>query len=551
MILRRLTLIAFTVAIFWESLPAQDLSTSVFPSEDELYEAYALGELDYQQLVRLLEIACHQVDESNAHLLDEIPNLSYFGMARDTSGTQLETRQAEAFVQEPRLPQRANPTRLNYRHRYNQTANGEERSWYRSVVRIDYGTELSADLKIRRELSGNERIVGRGLTLRPNSGLLRELRLGNFSRRLGLGTIVGYRGKVLDRATSIDTETFLFPDYGGQNGLYGRLQFNRLDLQSLVSVERDRSYRITSSAVMVSIDGKKLRPGLIVSHNSVLNRVTAQRISLTKVGVIGEYRYDGGFSNVELSTQVGYHDSPAAIVSEGRHRWRGATVRYAFWAYDSDNVDLSGGSKTGGLRRTVTLEETELEFTSRRSGQRGGLLKTSIPLGKDWRLNSGFLWASLNTDTAEVQWLPALSYKPGSDVTVTVDQLYKRKWRQGTGLDNDTLLSKTRLETVVERGNWRTRSFVIWNRRTGCDDYLTVALDQRFQSDEIGQFDLRLRLEKIDHRSGRVDYWSGFIKNSIYLLENVELSIKLSHIFHRNIEERHRTVLSIDLEVDL
>ena len=91
------TLFSLVVA----SATAQELSTEVFPSEDELLEALHLGDISYDQYVLLREVARLGIDSASAHLLDEITNLSSFRRDR-YSVRGLEQEQRRPFERHPR-----------------------------------------------------------------------------------------------------------------------------------------------------------------------------------------------------------------------------------------------------------------------------------------------------------------------------------------------------------------------------------------------------------------------------------------------------------------
>ena len=96
-ILAVLTALALVAATGGGDLHAQDLSTEIFPSEDELYQALLTGELSYRQYLILQEISQHGLDSSNIHLLDQIPNLSFFGIDTLSLRTSLEDEQQTPF----------------------------------------------------------------------------------------------------------------------------------------------------------------------------------------------------------------------------------------------------------------------------------------------------------------------------------------------------------------------------------------------------------------------------------------------------------------------
>jgi hypothetical protein len=184
---------------------AQELSVSVYPSIEELIEAERIGEIDLFQLFSLEELSQLQFDSASLFLQDRIPNLSYFSSSVKSLEPTLRSEQRTPFMQES-SPQRTVSGR--FRHVYNQRFT-DEQSRYRSSARLLFPNSVAATFDIRRDYSGRERIVRRSVSIRPDSGVLKEIVLGNFSARYGLGTIIGYRGRLVEPSTRIDERVLL------------------------------------------------------------------------------------------------------------------------------------------------------------------------------------------------------------------------------------------------------------------------------------------------------------------------------------------------------
>jgi len=548
--LRILAVLTLIIALSGEALHSQELSTSVFPSEDELYQAYSLGEITFEQLIRLQEIAFVGVDSTTPHLLDEIPNLSLLNLGLDTSGRSLESEQAALFSGS--VPARTGIEQWLsgvLRHRYVRDLEEQSESKYQTSITLGFGDNLAADLRLQREYSGNERLVGRGLTYRSADGPVRDIRLGNFSRRLGLGTIVGYRGKLFDYSDQIDGESFLYPDYGGQNGLYSRLRAGVIEAQSMVSVQRDSEFRLVTKAVMFSHASGSFQLGLIVAGNSLVNRTTGKDITDYKTGIHWQYRYAGGYNRSELSLQAGERKGLAGAVTEGRHRFRPADVRYALWRYSDDYLNLSGGGKAASLSSRQMLDAVEFNYSCKRAGQTGGLFKSLVDLTSSLKLSNSFLYAAIDSDTADLQWLSGLMHTASGGWAVTLDHLRKTKRRVRDDRPNDSTSTRTRLELRTGQGLGRLRTYLAWNTRSRGKDFLTAFARFTREFAAYGRIELWGKVDRIEPSNFSPDYWYAYIKNEIYLLENVDLSIKLSHTYHGHYEDKHRTVVSLEMKV--
>ena len=229
-----LTAIALVVLLGGGTADSQELSTEIFPSEDEIYQALRSGEISYRQYLTLQEIAAHGLDSSNIHLLDEIPNLTFFVLDTNSMATSLEIEQETPFKTEQEKQTRAKQIGGAIQHRYYRIAEEDGRSKYGTSARIDIGDNVTADIKLRREYSGRERVTSRTVAYKSRAGVVKEILLGNFSKRYGMGTVVGYRGKLLGYSSTIDSESWLFPDNGGFNGAAIHLSPGQWQLQGAV-----------------------------------------------------------------------------------------------------------------------------------------------------------------------------------------------------------------------------------------------------------------------------------------------------------------------------
>ena len=193
------------------SVTGQTLSDIVLPSEEEVLEAFYNGDITYEQLVVLREVIATGIDSTTLYLLDEIPNLLYVA-GQETLPDQTELEQS-LLVEENRPPPRtARDLSIDWRHRFSQELDDEERCWYRDRLDLRWRTEWRLRTQMERTQSGRERVTYRTLLYRPQRRFVKRLELGSYSTRIGLGTAFGYRGKLLDYARELNRESLAYPD---------------------------------------------------------------------------------------------------------------------------------------------------------------------------------------------------------------------------------------------------------------------------------------------------------------------------------------------------
>jgi hypothetical protein len=519
----------------------QEPSTSVYPSEDELLEALRLGEINYSQYLILQEIILHGIDSTNVHLLDEIPNLSFFLVDPKSLVTSLEKEQRAAFLNPP--AKIGQPTGT-FGYKYYQELEQEGRAQYRSSGQFRINDHFEAAFKLHREYTGRERFVSRSLVYKNGRGCFKEFVLGNFSRRLGAGTIFGYRGKLLELSDRIDGESFLFPDYGGYNGLYTRVKFNNVETEALASVNRDGDYTLISAGGMISLTESFLRPGVIIGVNRLKNRKTSERLHDVKYGFSSRYRYGESYLSLELCGQAGEQSSWGGFVTEGRHRFSSAEIRYAAWAYADAYIDLTGGSKAGNLYHTASLDAVDFSYSEKRSGQEGGMLKSIVLLSESYEMINSILYAGRNRDSANVEFLSGLVRNLSPDCEIRLDYLNKTKKRLHNEVDQ-----RIRLETRVRTGNLSARSYIAYNTKSSRNDYASVFMNLKYVSRKAGSVEIWSNLARFDMKDAVIDYWYAYIKSEQHLFRDVVAAMKLNHSYSRL--EKHRTVVVLELKATI
>jgi len=521
---------------------AQELSQDVYPSEDELYQAWIEGEIDDYQYAVLAEIITSGADSSSLYLLDEIPNLSYFLRSFRSLETDLEHDQAAAFL--PERHERSAP-RVKVSHEYSSELAEEPASRYRSHANASFGRGWSTDVRLHRDYGGAERIVRRSAGYRSSDGR-RRLTLGSFTARLGLGAAFGYHGKILDYSDRLDAESWRAPDFGGYNGFYFR-ERRALDVQLLVSSNRDIDHELNTAAVMIADTRGALRPGVVVGVNRVRERATGATLYDVKYGGATKYKYAGGYAAGEATVQAGARPSFAAAVFEGSHRLQDAQVEYAGWSYDDNYLDLAGGSKAGNLRRTVVLEEVDLEYSDKRSGQAGGMLKTIVLLSDRIELISSFLGARRGRDTSRVQFMTGAVYRSSDRSSITADYLLRDYRNNDTAEVRESRQHRTRAEWRYRDQGLAIRTEIAYVTQRQRPDGLGMLTHVKLYNRPWGSCEAWVNLSRITVEVLSVENGYGYVRSVQNISDGASVAVKLSHRYSRGASDKHRTTFSVEL----
>ncbi|HOP07420.1 MAG TPA: hypothetical protein PLF13_09030 [candidate division Zixibacteria bacterium] len=526
---------------------AQDLSDLVLPSREELDEALISGEIDPEQYRTLLDLIEQPVDSLRLHLLDNIPNLSFFAAANDSSVSILEKEQSRAFTATG-----MSSSRLVWRHRIAREMADDAASEYESGLILRPDNNWRVDLNVRRSQSGKERFTHRAVSYYDDNRIVREITAGDFSRRFGLGAAVGYRGRLIDAPSGYDVESFISPDNGSANGFYCRLAPGTWTTELLLSDHRNADYRLSSAAGSGGRDlrGRKIHLRLSFVASELCRRSGETFLHDVKLAFNAAYHYRGGRLEVESVVQAADSSGPAAVVLEASHKHKTASIRYAAWWYADRYLDLTGGSKAISLNRTFRFDDDTLTFSSRRSGQSGGLVRTILPLQRKLRLVSSLLTGWVNRDTTALQAMTALEYDIPGAWSLRVDLLERRTHRVTVNTTENYSYRKARLEL----------------RRSGDIVSFRGYLGHIVQEDEPDLTELFVTGTYCPKSRGEWQVWSdwrcrrflegtcrwyGFLLHRRSLSANLELLVKISHRYYSGEVSTHETTASAEIRLTL
>ena len=517
---------------------AQELSAEVFPSEDELLQALENGEISFAEFIRLQELATVGLDSTGRYLTDEIPNLAFVPGGGPRSP--LEREQVQAFLRVPR------PDRGLVRWRFSQRLERPQvaASRYRVSGDIHLSDRWSARWRVHREYTGRERWVHRQVTYRSRSGALRRLMLGNYTARLGLGTLIGYRGKLLDFARTLGGESLLFPDYGGFNGAHATLVRRRLRADMVLSMNRDDRHELTVLGGMLSRHMQGLTVGLLGAVNRLRNRSSGLSVTSAQTALYTWYRHRSGGVAVELTAPVSGGDGAAVL--EGTHRTGDAVFEFAAWMYGDRFRDLAAGSKATPISRSVRLQTVDFSYRSRRAGQEGVFVRTRLRPASALSLVNSFLYGGFDRDDYRLQVSNELVYRLRSGHRVSL--LYLGRFRDqpaGSGQSRERR-HQLRLESRLEFQQLRARLYIGWHRRSIQGDFFSALAAMRLDDTRFGRIELWSHLARWD--TDGAAYWYVYLRNRRMIVSGLFAAVKFAYTYARDSGDNHRPVLTVEVE---
>ena len=535
--------------VLWGSTAfGQELSQDVYPSEDELWEALREGVITYEQYEVLRDLFEQGVDSTARHLLDQIPNLIFLYESDTAFVDPLEAEQSSGFRRagQPRGKSERIAGRMSYQHL--MLMDERASSWYRGRAEVIIIDRWRANFGFSRERSGRERITGRNLGYRSRTGLLRRIEAGTFTTRFGLGSLFGHRGRVLDASTGLGGESWLNPDYGGYNGLSAELRPGGLDIQTLFSSVRDSTHRLVSGAVEVRSTQGKFRPGFVLGGVVLRNRPTGGSVDVPMASVVFENDYSSGMLAAEIGRQWGAPARAGSFVVEGIHRTTSVELRYAAWQYSHEFIDLTSGGKSGVLYQIDTLESVDFVYRSRRSGQSGVILKTTLPLGHSLTISNSLLHAANTHEDSRQQLSSDLTYQVAAHYTLRLS--YLGDWRnQALSDPADRSSHQFRMEGRYDGGRMSTRCYIAYRTDSQTAARAALFVSGRYHDPAGSAYEVWSNFSKIGPNG--LEYWYLFGRGSWRLSGNLSGGVKMSHSYSRASGTNQTTQLSLELTADL
>ena len=224
-------------------------------------------------------------------------------------------------------------------------------------------------------------------------------------------------------------------------------------------------------------------------------------------------------------------------------------MRYAGWGYGDCFVDLSSGSKAGNLYRRFEVPSLDFEYSGKRPGQEGGLIRTTVILTDRLKMTGSVLYAQFNRDTSNTDLSIALMNQLSQEWMIQLDYLDGRNRRLGCTGDGVRDDRRTRLEGRYISGQWRLRTYIAYNSGDARDDCLSLFCSAQWETRDIGRLEVWSNLARLD-KDGPA-YWYVFVRNELDLMEGFSMAAKIGSAYDREAGTKHRTTVSIELAASL
>jgi hypothetical protein len=509
---------------------ATGLSDANIPSEDEICEALVTGEIDYEQYQLLLEAAQYGID------LDLLDAGDLLADSLFPSGSSADSETAM-----DRSAKNSRAERIRMLYRYFQEIDAPSRSRYLLGISAKPDDQWKYDLRLRRELTGRERFVSRSAKYTSDSGLVRTIELGNFTRKFGLGSAVGYRGKLLSCSDKLDSESWLYPDFAGFNGVAVDMKSGKWEFSTLASYNRSSTHALQVIATSISKKKGRVRPGLSLAINRLENRANRARLLDYKSAATLAIQTRRHQATLEYGLQIGEQKPVGTFLAEILALPDFGRVRIYGWRYGDRYLSLSSGGRSASLSHKVDLEEVDFDCSDRRAGQSGLQLHFDGALAEKTALAVNVLYAQTAVDSANLQFRNELERHIGKRWQVGA-QYYANWIERGA---KDSLVHRIRALLQFSGASLQVKTTFGRSIPESGEGSFAWLADLRVKVSEETRLQFWSNLARFS--VDKVDYWYLFVKVEQEIAGSIRIATKFAERYLASSANRHQ--LSLALEV--
>ena len=542
--------IVFISVLIFISLAAgltlgRTIGSEIYPTEDELYEAFLFGQIDYQTYLNLREIFNSGVDSTELYLIEEIPNINYFQGRVPEKYSDLEKEQTESYISEKKKISKDRLSGSIKWKRYQKLDKiGQDQN--RIYIRSELSSDWSFKLNGVDEYIGHQEFSFRSLNYKKHRGTIRKLIIGNYTARFGLGLTVGYRGRLIGKDYLPPEETFLFPDYGGFNGFYAEGGPARKRVKWLFHYDKNDTILVRTAAFNVTQKHGFFRAEGTLLGTVLSNRFTDDEFRQYQLGLLLGYSGNDIEAAVEATlpkNNLEYiSNNNQAAVAEMTYKRNDFSLKFSAWYYGDGFINLFGGSRSGDLYRTVEIEAIDFSYRDRRQNQRGFLVKTSTSLSEttDANMSLSIYGSSRYERFIEIQTSWGKIISENSRLRLYYELYLKEKIGE---ISNDKAL---KIEYNYKLDRFSLRSFLGYTYDKNNQEYLSLLFRAKLKNKIFKEIEFWVNFSRINIETSNIDYFYGYLKETVGITKMVSLAIKYRYRYNRRFSEPEESTIYLE-----
>jgi hypothetical protein len=504
------------------SLQAQEISSEIYETEEDLREGLETGALTLDQYLELLELIQAKVKPTSeeADKLFFVPGVSSGDVSQIQSEEKkdaLLNQRTESFLGESQDRGFGLSGKLVWRF-YEELQGSDETDSYLRLEVADKGNfiwRMDAD----KETDRNLRIRKRSLTFfHPRYST--QLIAGNFDRRIGLGLNVGYHPR-FGYGSSSDSKaknSFLYPALGRYNGIYAESELDFFSLVAFYSNNKQEKIEDQITAFDLNFRGRGIKLGLCVSEGKLKNIESKGSFK----DDCRSLHFDLRVKSIKLSGEYALLSNRKSGRALDFYSWRKPyRVEFSWWSYDDDFIHPFGGGLSNSDYETIHLEEMDYDYRSRQAGERGVFLKSRYDLFGRLNLNCSYtVWRETRDLPNKMKFKVGFGYDVSNSFSFVIYQLCTDYDLEITGIDRkvssvNLFLSPAKSFDLRFKANYKT---------TDKKNYGDFQLKVRTQMISPFDFTLWLKYNDSDFSESSDGYFSFHVQERLRFFGNYFVS---------------------------
>lgn len=523
----------------------QTLGSEIYPTEDELYEAFLIGQIDYQTYLNLQEIFLTGIDSTEMYLIEEIPNINYFQKYDSGEHSDLEEEQTRPYLSaQIGVPKDELSGSVNWKRDQKLDKSGHDRS--RIYIKSQLSPNWSFKLNGNDEYLGHQEFSYRSLNYNSQRGMIRKLIIGNFTTRFGLGLTVGYRGRMFDKDYFSAEETLLFPDYGGFNGLYAEGGPRKNRVKWLLHYDKNDTTKIRSSALHLSKRYGLYRIEGTLMGSVVNNRLTQKEFRQYQIGLLLGYSGDEIEIAIEAALPKNNSNKSSknnqAAVAEMTYKRNDFSYKFSAWYYGQNYINLFGGGRSGDLYRTVEIEAVEFDYRDRRNNQRGFLVRTSTSLSDQTNADMSLSIYGSSRYERFVEMQTSLEKTISKRTRLRIYYEMYRKEKSGQVSTENRL----KLEYNYKSRQFSLKSFFGYTYENAQKQYLSQLFSLKVKNKILKEIEFWVNFGRINIETSNIDYFYCYIKEMAEITETISIAVKYRYRYNRRFSKPEESTIYLE-----
>jgi len=356
------------------NLYSQTISPEFYQTEEDLLDGLNQGELTFDQYLELLDLMRRKIDLNSvdSQEVSQIPDIQ-LSEVKDSAENRLEQEKLSAFIQPSSKSQKEFQGKLVWQFQQRFREDKFTENYF--DLNTSLGQNLSFDLEAQNEIDHTQ-IRRRSLQyFFPAKNL--NIILGNFQKKLGKGVNLGNRTYLnfSSSSTLSAPNTLIFPLFTRYNGIFLNYQNQVFYPSILYSENRFGVYKDQIVAGELLFKFSRFKVGPILSWQRISDK--SYRFQNSCASIFAEFQE----KNFNLSGEAAFLSGGGkGGVGEFFIRQARYSLRGIFWSYSADFIYPPSGGNANPDYELVDLENLNLSFRSRQSGENGIYLSSMMKI---------------------------------------------------------------------------------------------------------------------------------------------------------------------------